>query len=152
MAFTVGGDPSANSYASVEYADGYFADRGVTAWSSAPTPARQGALVRATDYVRAFFEPRFDPALVDPVALPDSLLRAVCLYALAELTSTGSLAPNAPDSPTTVVTKDKVGPLETTYTVVGTTPAPGTRKAFPVADALIAGLLLPVQGLTSVIR
>lgn len=154
MTFTVGGNESDTSYASVAYADAYFADRGSTSWTGSNT-LKQGALARASDYVKAFFAPRFDPDKVDLTALPDTLLKAVCEYAVVELTSPGGLTPSANDAASTVVTKEKVGPIETSYAVHGAAvllSAGGTRKLFPVADALIARLLLPSQGLTTVIR
>lgn len=153
MAFTVGGGPDANSYVSVEYVDGYFADRNTAAWTGG-TPEKQGALVRASDYVRAVFSNRFDPAKVDLDDLPDTLLKAVSEYGLVELVNPGSLAPNATTSVSTVVTKEKVGPLETTYAVLGGTDnaVAGARKAFPVADAYMAWLLLPSFGLTRTTR
>lgn len=152
MAFTVGWDGT--SYTSVEYADSRFADRDVAAWAGT-AQAKQGALVRATDYVRALFAPRFNPALVGPDLLPDALLAAVSEYALVELQSPGGLVPSSDGSGVaTVVTKEKVGPIETTYSVVGDTSGAvaSTRKLFPVADALIARLLLATPGLNRVIR
>jgi hypothetical protein len=146
VAFTVGW--GGNSLASVAYADAYFADRATPAWSGDNT-TKQGALVRATDYVRALFLPRFDPDKVNALLLPDTLLQAVCQYALVELTTPGGLAPaGSASGATTVVTKEKIGPIETSYSVLaGSTPLPaGTRRPFPVADALIAVLLLSTVG------
>lgn len=155
MAFTVGWD--GDSLVSVEYADQRFADRGVTTWTGVDA-LKQGALVRATDYVRAMFLPRFDPEKVNADLLPDTLLAAVSEYALIELVTTGGLVPAQPTGDSgynTVVTKEKVGPLETTYAVVGGTAAAvaaSTRKSFPIADALIARLLLPSLGLSRTMR
>lgn len=152
MAFTVGYD--GNSYVSVAYADGRFADRRVTAWTGT-NDDKQGALIRATDYVRALFAPRFDPAKVAVDLLPDTLLAAVSEYALVELSTPGGLVPQTGDSAVdTVVIKEKVGPIETQYAVVGgaANAVAGTRKSFPVADALITRLLLPSTGLSRVIR
>lgn len=62
MAFTPEdgtGLDGANAYISVEYADGYFSDRGVTAWDNLETEAKQAAIYRATDYVEARFGRRF---------------------------------------------------------------------------------------------
>lgn len=154
MAFTVG--YTGTSYVDVAYADAYFADRAVTAWTGQDA-AKKGALVRATDYVRALFAPRFDPDKVDPLALPGTLLQAVCQYALVELGTPNGLAP-APSSAesSSVVTKEKIGPIETSYAAIvkagDGSLAGGTRKSFPVADALIARLLLPSLGLSRVIR
>jgi len=152
VAFTVGWN--GNSLVSVEYADQHFADRGVTAWTG-DVAVKQGALVRATDYVRAMFVPRFNPDKVSADLLPDTLLAAVSEYALVEFKTPGGLVPQPSESGVeTVVTKEKVGPLETTYAVVGGANAAtgGGRKAFPVADALIARLLLASVGLSRVIR
>ncbi|MBF0374875.1 MAG: hypothetical protein HQL39_15825, partial [Alphaproteobacteria bacterium] len=45
----------ANAYVSLAYADGYHALRGNAAWAAAGQPARESALVRATDHLdRAF--------------------------------------------------------------------------------------------------
>lgn len=41
---------NANSYASVETADTYFADRGVTAWAALDEAAKEQALIKATEY------------------------------------------------------------------------------------------------------
>lgn len=148
MAFTVGGGTEATSYVSIEYADGYFADRGVAGWAG-QVAAKQGALVRATDYVRALFAARFDPEPFVEVApeLPEALSKAVCEYALVELKTPGGLAP-APtvdaSGYSVVKTKRKIGPIESNFAVVGGDGAqPRTRRIFPVADALIASLLLP---------
>lgn len=55
MTFTVEtgtGSATANSYAATATADNYFADRGGNdAWSAASTTQKEGALVRATDYL-----------------------------------------------------------------------------------------------------
>lgn len=150
----VGGDAASNSYVSLAYADAYFADRGVSSWAGSDA-LKQGALVRSTDYVKALFSPRFDPDKVDPTALPDNLLKAVSEYGLVELLTPGGLVPSVADTANTVVTKEKVGPIETIYAVHGAASvlsSGGTRKLFPVADALIASLLLPMSGLTTVIR
>lgn len=151
MVFTVG--YSGDSYVDIEYIDAYFAARNTATWTG-ELVAKQAAAIRATDYVRALFEQRFDPAKVDPQLLPDNLLKAVSEYALIELVTPGGLAPVAPiGAAQTVVTKEKIGPIETSYTVVGgATANPGTRRKFPVADALIAWLLLPSLGLNRTYR
>lgn len=138
-----------NSYVTVAYADAYFADRGSTTWTGEDS-LKQGALVRATDYVRAFFTPRFDPDKFPEDDLPDALRRAVSEYALIELVTPGSLAPTpkVEDSGLSVVTtKRKVGPLERTFAVAGGSDAkPMLRRPYPVPDALIAQVLLPSYG------
>jgi hypothetical protein len=156
VAFTVGW-PEGSSPVSVAYADAYFADRGLPDWAG-DDAAKQGALTRATDYVKALFANRFDPDLFlvvdDLVVVPDELLRAICEYALVELKTPGGLAPApAVDASgyAVVKTKKKVGPIESNFAVVaGSTRV--TRRLFPVPDALISMLLLPSLGLSRVIR
>ncbi len=148
MAFTVGW-PTGSSPVSVEEADAYFADRDVVAWTDATT-GKEGALTRATDYVRTMFAARFDPLLflaVDGViVIPEALAQATFEYALVELRTPGGLAP-APvldaSGFSVVKTKKKVGPIESTFQVVGGEGAkPQTRRSFPIPDALIASLLV----------
>ena len=155
--FTVGW-PGASSPVSVEDADGYFSDRGITAWTGS-NAVKQAALSRATDYVRAFFGSRLDPDLFvlveDQIVIPEALAKAVSEYALIELVTPGGLAPTpAVDASgySVVKTKRKVGPIESGFTVLGGDRALRTRRAFPMADALIASLLLPSVGLTRVTR
>jgi hypothetical protein len=156
VAFTVGW-PDGNSAVSVEYADGYFADRNVTAWTGT-TAAKQGALIRATDYVKALFAARFDPDLFvvvdDLVVVPEALEKAVVEYALIELVTPGGLAPAPqvdPSGVAVVITRKKVGPIEKEFApIAGQTPA--TRRKFPVPDAFIASLLLPSAGFSRVTR
>lgn len=156
MAFTVGW-PSGNSGVSVAYADDYFTDRANTVWTSAQTGDKQGALVRATDYVRALFAPRFDLtifAALDP-ELPAAFTDAICEYAVIEIKTPGSLAPPPQVDASgygVVKTKRKVGPIESGFTVVGGSNGPMTRRPFPIADALIATLLLATESFSRVTR
>jgi hypothetical protein len=156
VAFTVGW-PGGTSPISVADADAYFADRGIAAWTGTE-PAKQGALTRATDYVKALFANRFDPDLFlvvdDLVTIPEALAKAVAEYALIELVTPGGLAPvpQVDDSGYAVVmTRKKVGPIEKSFEpVAGSTQV--TRRRFPVPDALIASLLLPSSGFSRTTR
>ena len=158
MPFTVGW-PEGSSPISVEFADDYFTDRGIVAWAG-DEATKQAALTRATDYVKALFAARFDPALFldadEAATIPVALEKAVAEYALVELVTPGGLAP-APTVDSSgyavVKTKKKVGPIETNFAIAGGDSAvQRTRRIFPVPDALIASLLLPSQGLTRVTR
>jgi hypothetical protein len=158
VAFTVGW-PEGSSPISVEYADEYFADRGVTDWTGEDA-VKQGALIRATDYVKALFADRFDPVFFpvvdDVVVVPAELEQATAEYALVELRTPGGLAP-APTIDATgysvVKTKKKVGPIESNFVIAGGDSAKRqTRRIFPIPDALIASLLLPSLGLSRVTR
>jgi hypothetical protein len=156
VAFTVGW-PDGNSGISVEYADAYFADRGIPAWAGEES-VKQGALVRATDYVKALFAERFDPDIFAAAApdVPEALAKALCEYALLELGKPGALTPApAIDASgfSVVTTKRKVGPLERNFAAVGTVDGgPRTRRIFPLPDSLIASLLLPSVGYTRTTR
>jgi hypothetical protein len=151
VAFTVGW-PEGSSPVSVDYADEYFADRGLPDWAGEDA-VKQAALTRATTYVKALFAARFDPDLFpvvdDLVVVPAALLDAICEYALVELKTPGGLAPApAVDASgyAVVKTKKKVGPIESDFAVVAGSQRM-TRRVFPVPDALIASLLLASPGL-----
>lgn len=61
MAFVVedgNGLPTANAYIDVAYADAYFADRAITAWTGADN-VKQAAIIKATDYIDKAFGSRF---------------------------------------------------------------------------------------------
>lgn len=92
----------ANSYVSVEYADAFFSDRGITAWTGSNT-LKQQALVKATDYVDSFVGEFKDTTQGGPLyfpsnnesglgAMPTQLLKATCEYALIALST--PLTPN----------------------------------------------------------
>lgn len=157
MAFTVGW-PGGSSPVSVTDADSYFSDRGATAWAGT-NAVKQGALTRATDYVKAMFLARFNTDLfvvnTGIVTIPDALSKAICEYAIIELVTPGSLAPplKVDDSGNAVVmVAKKVGPIEKRYQVIGGGSRWMSRRRFPIPDALIAALLLPNYGASRVTR
>lgn len=151
---------NANSYVDTPFADSYFADRGITAWTG-DIPTKQTALVRATDYIENRFrfkgDPVFDEASATPQALhfpivddntglpatmPSKLLKAVCEYALRALTTTLAPDPTTDASGQRVASSmQKVGPLEETTTYV-----PGGTifvfKPYPAADMLLRDLII----------
>lgn len=163
MAFVVEdgtGKADANSYTSVEFANSYFADRGVLDWSGTIV-SKQTWLVQATDYIESRFGQCFvgipqyseDPAqaLHFPVisdkypvnSIPIKLQQACCEYALRAKAS--SLAPDLKYTDTGYSiesAKEKVGPLEEEIKYAT---GSGTReyfKAYPAADMLLAGLVV----------
>lgn len=120
---------NANSYATLQFADDYHADRGNGSWGLETPANRQAALVRATDYAdkrfgarfRGFREsqqqalewPRFSAFDNDDFLLrniPSQLLKAVAEYALRALTTN----PLVPDNTQVGLTlnRSKVGPIE----------------------------------------
>lgn len=136
----------ATSYASVEYADAYFALRLNADWTGTPEQ-KQAALVSATDYIESRWSQRFlhralttTQALSFPrtvLGMPEALKKAICEYAVRALTS--PLTVDVASGPQVVSTESAVGPVsdKTQY-------APGTGskyKSVPVADDLIRKLL-----------
>lgn len=149
----------ANSYVAIAEADGYFADRGITAWTGADA-AKQAALVKATDYIEGRFSQRFigskkttAQALSWPregagdfadTVVPVGLRRACCEYAVRALSA--ALAPDLKvdaSGLTVVATKKKIGPIETDYAVpqTGLGSTPMLFRPYPAADMLLRGLV-----------
>lgn len=149
----------ANSYVAIAEADGYFADRGITAWTGADA-VKQAALVKATDYIEGRFGQRFigskkttTQALAWPrtgaadfadTVIPVGLRRACCEYAVRALSA--ALAPDLKvdaSGLTVVATKKKIGPIETDYAVpqTGLGSTPMLFRPYPAADMLLRGLV-----------
>jgi hypothetical protein len=172
MAFTVEGGTGvtgANSYASVEYADAYFAERGNEVWAAIAADAdKEVLLIRATDYIESIFSRRFigemvatDQALswprTDAGSYPDDSIPIVLLKATSEYALRANDGPLMPD-PTmdasgfsTVVTKKVIGPIEKEFAVMGGS-NPRLVRSYPAADALMASLLQPGTGGNRVTR
>jgi hypothetical protein len=154
---------NANSLVAVAYADSYFADRGITAWTGLQAD-KETALVRATDYVVGRFrfkldpfsatqalpfptvndDPTSDPTI--PAAMPVKLLKAVCEYAVRALTVTLAPDPTIDDTGQKIIGKtETVGPITetTTYTPGGTT---YVFRPYPAADMLIRDLTRSTGG------
>lgn len=176
MAFVVEdgtGLPDANSYAEVAYADEYFLERGITAWTG-EDEAKQGWLIQATDYIEQVYGARFvgermtaEQALSWPrryaIArdgtqlanniVPLSLVRACCQYALRAIS--GPLMPDPAMDATgfsVVTTRKKVGPIEKEFRVMGSSGSPILIRSYPAADTLMTSLLAYAGGGTRVIR
>lgn len=154
------GVADANSLCAVDYADAYFADRAIAAWTGADV-AKQSALVRATDYIETRFGRRFKGELADTEQalswpridasadgiVPASIRKATAEYALRALKSTLAPDPVSDESGRVVASKsEKVGPiLESTTFVAGSVVQ--TFKPYPAADGLIKPWLKPTGGL-----
>lgn len=141
------GVDGANSYTDVAYADQYFLDRGVVAWTGADS-VKQSALVRATDYVTTRYTLRDDlvPALGGPAAdpvitVPDKLNRAISEYALRALSAELAPDPTVDDSGQKIIgSTETIGPITETksFTPGGTT---FIFRPYPAADILLKGLV-----------
>lgn len=163
MAFVVEdgtGKADSNSYGAVADADAYFTDRQVTDWAGTQQD-KEGALIRATDYIEFRFGDRFigtkktdQQALSWPRSnakgyadnvIPMKLQRACFEYALRALDK----EPLAPDPEldasgmAVVTTREKVGPLETEFAKVqsGLGATVQLFRPYPAADALLKGLV-----------
>lgn len=164
MAFTLEdgtGVVDANSYVDVAFADAYFADRGITAWTGT-ADLKKTWFIQATDYVEGRFGRRFigtptnenqglhfpvnDVDELDEDEIPVKLKRAICEYAIRAKTAPLAPDPTIDASGVAVVTVGKkLGPLEKTFQVVGSG-VPALFRPYPAADMLLAGLLIPSSG------
>lgn len=163
MAFIVEdgtGVADANSLCAVDFADSYFTDRGNAAWTGADA-AKQGALVRATDYVEQFFSARFkgnkaedDQSLSWPRiyagaddTVPVGVRKAIAEYALRALTATLAPDPTTDASGRIIAAKtEKVGPIEESTTFIEGSSVQ-LIKNYPAADALLKPWLRSSNGL-----
>lgn len=150
------GLPSANSYISVEDADAYFALRGNAVWAALDVPAKETALVLATEFIdlrwgsklqgrpvkasQALAFPRYPVysaagLLLSATSVPEGVARGCCEYALQSVA--GALY-NVPQSAAKDVKKKRVvvGPVttETEYFNPSNSPA---YVSIPKADAYI---------------
>jgi hypothetical protein len=151
----------ANSYATVEYADEYFFDRGNETWADSDSGLKESALINATDFINMRWgtDPGFKgmigtetQALLWPrlyagdsaLQMPDTLKRATVEYALRALSN--PLAPDIPyDESGRLVTKkrEEVGPIveEVSYASNSATNVP-TWLAYPLPDSLMRSLII----------
>ena len=163
--------PNANAYVSVEYADAYFENKGISDWGELTLTAKQSRIIVATQYIDArwfgqfkgdrFYEdqtlefPRdeWTRTVEDPVTeetsivpyMPAPLLMAACEYAYAVDSETMSLAVNYETTDTgdrIKRKKEQVGTLQTDTEYFNPGSAEGSLWAsYTLADSLIARLL-----------
>ena len=145
MSLTVGED----TYIAVADADAYFAARNVTGWTSAPSVAREAALLQATAYIDGSYA--FRGRVADPgqslswprrdavdsegrllSGIPHRVEHATAELALIALA--GDLAP--PLERGGKVLREKVGPIEVDYM-----PDAVSGRSFPLIDLLMKPLL-----------
>lgn len=154
----------ANSYASVEYADAYFATRGNETWTNFDPEAKEQYLVLASDYIGLRWgeilkgelvedaQPLLFPRLWNNVSTyPMVLLKAVSEYALRAGMAGGMLFPNvAYDETGRLATKkvEEVGPIreETSWAASGSMSQPAQYIPYPLPDGLMKTLLKPGLG------
>lgn len=161
----------ANAYVTVEYADAYFDNKGLSAWGEMTELAKQHRIVIASQYIDARWFGQFqgdkfyaDQALefprdawtrteTDPntgketvvPVMPAPLLMACCEYAWAVDSETMSLAVNFETTETgdrIKRKKEQVGTLQTDTEYFNPGSAEGSLWAtYTLADSLIARLL-----------
>ena len=152
---------TANALTDVAFADDYFTDRNIAAWTGT-TVVKQAALIKATDYIETRFGSLFygdkkstTQALSHPRAntttgeFPVAIKQAVCEYAVRSLTATLLPDPEIHASGQGLErTRSKVGPIEeeTRFQYQG----PGTQRIilrpYPAADILLKGLIKSSAG------
>lgn len=159
MAFTVEdgtGIADANAYCDIAFADAYFTDRGNAAWTGL-APAKQSALIQATDYIELRFSHlflgeakttvqglSFPRVSISFAEMPVGLKRACCEYAVRAMAA--KLLPDPLIDPTGLGlerTRKKVGPIEkeTRYQYQGAGTIRTIIRPYPAADALLKGLI-----------
>lgn len=143
---------NANSYITVAYADAYFSDRGVAAWTGS-NEQKQNYLIRASDYIDLRFGPRFIgckkvatqalswPRIVNGVdTFPEAIKKAVCEYALRAISAALAPDPQIHASGQAVTAKEeKVGPIEETtrFSQWASNNSIMMFRPYPAADALL---------------
>lgn len=161
MAFTVEdgtGVAGANAYIEVAFADAYFTDRGVTAWTG-DNATKQAAIIKATDYIETRWGDKFkgSPEHLDPrqplgfpraclydragqlvEGIPEKLKKATAEYALRALSGELMPDPTVDASGAMVIgNRQKVGPIETEVTYAASMGVK-TLKPYPAADRLLS--------------
>lgn len=163
MAFTVEdgtGIDGANSYSSTANSDTYHTDRNNTSWLQLTTPAKQAALIKATDYIDQRFTfigtkesesqglawPRFNALDKDGYyrssEVPEEVLKAVSEYALLASVESLYITPSYNTTGLDVKkTKDVVGPIETEIEYATDSSSGATQrttvKELPEADSYL---------------
>lgn len=156
------GKTDAQSYVDLTYVNAYFAARAVGAWTGTDS-AKEAAIIRAMDYIETAWKflgakqypgnpqalewPRvgiYDEQGAEIVGIPERLKRAVAEYAVRALTS--PLAPDPVNNQTGQVKRkrEKLGPIEEETEYTGAPPA--NVVAYPAADILLRGLVVPRGG------
>lgn len=155
------GVADANALCSVAFADAYFTDRAIVAWTGSQS-TKESALIRATDYIETRYGKRFigdkadeDQALswprwyADPAAeneVPISIKKACAEYALRALTTILAPDPTTDASGRPVTsTREVVGPIET-ETKFAFNANVVLLKPYPAADMLLKGWLTQFAG------
>lgn len=140
-------DTDGNVLATLVFADAYFLERAITAWTGADA-VKEAALVRATDFIDMRFDQRWTDETLALEEVPVKIQRACCEYALRALSAVLAPDPVVDDSGATVVTiASELGPLKERFQVLDTG-VPALIRSYPAADLLILPYVKSAQGRT----
>ena len=145
---------NSNSYVSTEYADTYFANRGITSWSSLTTEKKEYALIRSTDYIDNIFQwngkklvsgqslrfPRteiYDYEGTSIEGIPECLKQVVCEAGL--ILSQGTELFNVEEANGDVVS-EKIGELSFTYSKANKTNTETFKTLYEMFNTRLRGL------------
>lgn len=154
------GVATANSYVSVADADNFFLDRADTTWAAASEAAKEGALVRAAEFLDHSYEwkgvrthqhqamkwPRFgvldeDGYPIPSHEVPQAVISAQLQLALAALA--GDLLPTLTREAAIIRRTEKVGSLEETVEYAESGPM---SPVYGIVDRLLRGVSLGSSG------
>lgn len=142
---------NANAYIPISFADAYFTDRNDASWTGSSS-IKQGAIVRATDYIDIRFgssllgtvvnsaQPLMFPRLIagDNVGVPLAIQKACAEYAKIALSQLLIITPAiAIDGLPISKTVTKIGPIEDTVEYDNNIPAI-TIRPYPTGDLYLA--------------
>ncbi len=162
------GASNADSYADIAALDAYHVARGNAAWGAATNGNKETAARRATGWLDAAYDGRWEgyringrsqplawPRLgacdaegysIDSTTIPAEVVAATCEAALRELASPGSLSPDVVTG--TIAKRKKVGPLEVEY--ANPSGATAMTPTLTIVDGILARLLTNTGGGASV--
>ena len=162
------GLPNSNSYASVAFADAYFAERGNHKWCNIDIDKKQTLLIQGTDYIELRWASQFrgckaveDQALAfprsytrfayEPDDLPLAIQKATAEYALRA--NDGPLAPDLLTDESGFAIqrrKEKVGPIEEEVEFAtgqnGSMQRQTAWRVYPAVDYLLVPFLAATSG------
>lgn len=123
------GHASANSYVTVAETDAYFTARLISAWGALGAPAKEAALISATDYIDATYETQFkglrasstqalawprEGVTIDGVEIPPTIIPTRLKHAQMQLALKASAGELLADE-TQTVQREKVDVIEVEY-------------------------------------
>jgi hypothetical protein len=160
----------ADHYGTLEDALVYHQARANSAWAGSTDDLRLAALIRGSGALDALYGARYPGRIVSAdqdllwpradatyrgAAYPDNqvplpIIRAAYELAVRELVSPNSIIPDYDPSAAIKRERKKLGPLEKELEYSAPASAAAARPAFALIDGILAELLVPARGGTSV--